>query len=251
MSSTTPQNVVSDHTVSMLMDFEKLKEKVKAQQNKRKTLEGQGEILNATFSMLCLLLEKFLLDKTGELKIKAETEDLKNRILSAEFENSSRAIIVKGLSEGKKSNDGKESKMALKSKFDKVVKTMNLSEQLKIDDIYRILPKETASGGDDYVPPIRVSFTGKLDRGLFMANLSKLKDGEFKNLKIGFDYPKSMLPHFRNLDEKAYAFRKKHLLSKTRIVQKDLTLVLLVKRAGIEEKFKEFDEEFDLSDESS
>ena len=106
--------------------------------------------------------------------------------------------------------------MALKSKFDKVVKTMKLSEQLKIDDIYRILPKETASGGD---------------------------------LKIGFDYPKSMLPLFRNLDEKI--FRKKHLLSKTRIVQKDLTLVLLVKRAGIEEKFKEFDEEFDLSDELS
>ena len=127
----------------MLMEFEKLKEKVNAQQNKRNTLVGQGEILNATFSMLCLLLEKFLLDKTGELKIKAETEDLKNRILSAEFENSSRAIIVKGLSEGKKSNDGKESKMALKSKFDKVVKTMKLSDQLKIDDIYRILPKET------------------------------------------------------------------------------------------------------------
>ena len=82
-----------------------------------------------------------------------------------------------------------------------------------------------------------------------MANLSKLKDGEFKNLKIGFDYPKSMLPLFRNLDEKAYAFRKKHLLSKTRIVQQDLTLVLLVKRNGIEEKFREFDEELDLSNE--
>ena len=105
---------------------------------------------------------------------------MKNRILSTEFENSSRAIIVKGLSEGKKSNDGKESKMALKSKFDKVVKTMKLSDQLKIDDIYRILPKE-ASGGDDYIPPIRVSFIGKLDREIFMANLSKLKDGEFRN----------------------------------------------------------------------
>ena len=85
MSGATPQNVVPDHTVSMLMDFEKLKEKVKAQQNKRKTLEGQGEILNATFSMLCLLLEKFRLGKTGEFKINVETQDLK------------------GLSEGKKS----------------------------------------------------------------------------------------------------------------------------------------------------
>ena len=93
MSSATPQNVAPDSTALMLMEFENLKEKVNAQQNKRNTLVGQGEILNATFSMLCLLLEKFLLDKTGELKIKAETEDLKNRILSAEFENSSRAFL--------------------------------------------------------------------------------------------------------------------------------------------------------------
>ena len=170
--------------------------------------------------------------------------------MSAEFENSSRSIILKGLPVAKKSNNERESKMALKSKFEKIVKSLNLSEQLKIDDIYRILPKE-ASGGDDYIPPIRVSFIGKLDREIFMANLSKLKDGEFRNLnlKIGYDYPKSMLPLFRNLDEKAYAFRKKHLHSKTRIVQKDLTLVLLVRKAGIEEKFKEFDEEMDLSDE--
>ena len=41
---------------------------------------------------------------------------------------------------------------------------------------------------------------------------------------------------------RAYAFRKKHLHSKTKIVPKDLTLVLLVRKAGIEEKFKEFDE---------
>ena len=181
MSSATPQNVAPDSTAVMLMEFEKLKEKVNAQQNKRNTLVGQGEILNATFSMLCLLLEKFLLDKTGELTIKAETEDLKNRILSVEFENSSRAIIVKGVPMEKKSNNEKESKMALKSKFEKILRTMKIKENLKIDDIYRILPKETASGGDDYIPPIRVSFTGKLDRGLFMANLSKLKDGEFRN----------------------------------------------------------------------
>ncbi len=129
MSSATPQNVAPDSTALMLMEFEKLKEKVNAQENKRNTLAGQGEIIKATFSMLCLLLEKFLLNKTDELKIKAETEDMKNRILSAEFENSSRAIIVKGLSEGNKSNNKKESKMALKSKFDKIVKTMKLRKK--------------------------------------------------------------------------------------------------------------------------
>ena len=69
------------------------------------------------------------------------------------------------------------------------------------------------------------------------------------SFQINADFECSAVRIFRNLDEKI--FRKKHLLSKTRIVQKDLTLVLLVKRAGIEEKFKEFDEEFDLSDELS
>ena len=76
MSDPTPQNVAPDCTLAMVMQFEKLKEKVDAQQNKRNTLAGQGEILNATFSMVCLLLEKFLLDKTGELQIKADTKNL-------------------------------------------------------------------------------------------------------------------------------------------------------------------------------
>ena len=132
MSDPTPQNVAPDCTLAMVMQFEKLKEKVDAQQNKRNTLAGQGEILNATFSMVCLLLEKFLLDKTGELQIKADTKNLENRILSAEFENSSRSIILKGLPVTKKSNNERESKMALKSKFEKIVKSLNLSEQLKI-----------------------------------------------------------------------------------------------------------------------
>ena len=238
MANAAAQNVVPNKNATLLLEMGNLKDRVNAYENEKNTMKGLGEIVNATFQLVCLLVEKVLTDKK---EVETETEDLKNRILSVEFENSSRAIIVKGVPMEKKSNNEKESKMALKSKFEKILRTMKIKENLKIDDIYRILPKETASVGEDFIPPIRVSFTGKLDKGLFMANLSKLKDGEFKDIKIGQDYPKVMLPLFRELDEKAYAFRKKYPQSKTRIVQNGLTLVLLVRR-GAEERFEEFDE---------
>ena len=73
-----------------------------------------------------------------------------------------------------------------------------------------------------------------------MSNLSKLKESEFRHIKIGSLYPKSLLPLFQDLDEKAYQFRKKFPGSTTRIVPRDLSLVFIAKKQN-QTKFAEID----------
>ena len=76
-----------------------------------------------------------------------------------------------------------------------------------------------------------------------MANLKKLQNGKFKEIKVGIDVPKELLELHKELDLKAFEFRNKFPGSKTKIAPNKLTLVLLTRKKN-EDKFTEIVEEY-------
>lgn len=116
---------------------------------------------------------------------------------------------------------------------------MKVHDQVRTCDIFRLKPKaKVAYGGKCSFSPVKVRLGSRLDRGLFMANLNKLQNGEFKNIKVGIDVPKELLELHKKLDMQAFEFRNKFPGSKTKIVSNKLTLVLLTRKKN-EENFTE------------
>ena len=76
-----------------------------------------------------------------------------------------------------------------------------------------------------------------------MANLNKLRDSDFRDINVGMDCPKSLQGLFKELDRNGYLFRKKFPRSKARIIAKNGTLILQVKKQS-ETNFSNFDEGF-------
>ena len=160
-----------------------------------------------------------------------QNEELKNRVLDFEIAESKKAVIIKGLPLS--ANDkGIETKVALKNKFDKVLNVMGIRKDVKIDSIFRFRAKDENGAGFQRsvkVLPIRVAFCSNWDKDLFMANIKKLNDGEFKKLSIGLDVPKILLKCFRTLDQEGYQFRKDNEGASYYITFKKRGLILLGK----------------------
>ena len=150
--------VTDPEDLALLQNMDELKEKVRANETAKATLKGQGEILSATFEMVCCLMERILKNKNFQdqiVELKSENESLKKQLLTNEFDSCSRAVLIKGIE--KRTRNGKESKMILKNSVTKVLKVMKIDTQVKIDDVFRIVKSDEASTrNDDYIPPIEL-----------------------------------------------------------------------------------------------
>ena len=117
-----------------------------------------------------------------------------------------------------------EKLVELKNNFDSVLETMGISVYL--DDIYRFTKKDLETGAKkDGISPVRVQFVSSLDKELFMANLGSLKHSPFRNLSIGVDVPKCLLPKFYELDTIGFNFRKQNPGGRTKIGFKNGDLI--------------------------
>ena len=215
-------------------------------ENKRSTVV-QTDIVNASFRILMKIYPQFMEMKSygKDLNdLKNENKELKNRILEIEIEKSSECVIIKNLPPKKTKNKENETQVELKENFQQILKEMKVQDQIRTCDIFRLKPKAKAAyGGKCSFSPVKVRLGSRLDRGLFMANLKKLQNGEFKEIKVGIDVPKELLELHKELDLKAFEFRNKFPGSKTKIAPNKLTLVLLTRKKN-EDKFTEIVEEY-------
>ena len=225
-------------------EMEVLREKVESKDNKRVGTAQQADIVNASFRILCQIFPQFTeMKKYGKQIHDLETKNanLQARVTEMELEKSSKAVIIKNLPSTSESETERESQMNLKGNFERVLKFLKVDSEIKICDIFRIKPKGSANNNQSY--PIRVEFGSKLQKGLLMANLSKLRDSDFRDINVGMDCPKSLQGLFKELDRNGYLFRKKFPRSKARIIAKNGTLILQVKKQS-ETNFSNFDEGF-------
>ena len=94
------QTVTDPDDLVLIQNMSELKEKVKANESAKATLKGQGEILSATFEMVCCMMERILKNKNFQDQIselKSENESLKKQLLTNEFDSCSRAVLIKGI----------------------------------------------------------------------------------------------------------------------------------------------------------
>ena len=197
--------------------------------NTKQTIELQNDMVNATFKMVCMILPKMeLLDNQQETisELKEENTALQKRVTELELERSSKAVIVKNLAPKKGAK--KETQILLKENFERVLKKMDIDNEVKVCNIYRLKSKDESRKSE--TDPIRVEFTSPVERGLFFAKLKKLKGSIFKDLQVGIDVPKHLMKSYKSLDETAFNFRKKYENSKTRIVTQKGSLILLAKK---------------------
>ena len=197
--------------------------------NTKQTIELQNDMVNATFKMVCMILPKMeLLANQQETisELKEENTALQKRVTELELERSSKAVIVKNLAPKKGAK--KETQILLKENFERVLKKMDIDNEVKVCNIYRLKSKDESRKSE--TDPIRVEFTSPVERGLFFAKLKKLKGSIFKDLQVGIDVPKHLMKSYKSLDETAFNFRKKYENSKTRIVTQKGSLILLAKK---------------------
>ena len=197
--------------------------------NTKQTIELQNDMVNATFKMVCMILPKMeLLANQQETisELKEENSALQKRVTELELERSSKAVIVKNLAPKKGAK--KETQILLKENFERVLKKMDIDNEVKVCNIYRLKSKDESRKSE--TDPIRVEFTSPVERGLFFAKLKKLKGSIFKDLQVGIDVPKHLMKSYKSLDETAFNFRKKYENSKTRIVTQKGSLILLAKK---------------------
>ena len=197
--------------------------------NTKQTIELQNDMVNATFKMVCMILPKMeLLDNQQETisELKEENTALQKRVTELELERSSKAVIVKNLAPKKGAK--KETQILLKENFERVLKKLDIDNEVKVCNIYRLKSKDESRKSE--TDPIRVEFTSPVERGLFFAKLKKLKGSIFKDLQVGIDVPKHLMKSYKSLDETAFNFRKKYENSKTRIVTQKGSLILLAKK---------------------
>ena len=197
--------------------------------NTKQTIELQNDMVNATFKMVCMILPKMeLLANQQETisELKEENTALQKRVTELELERSSKAVIVKNLAPKKGAK--KETQILLKENFERVLKKLDIDNEVKVCNIYRLKSKDESRKSE--TDPIRVEFTSPVERGLFFAKLKKLKGSIFKDLQVGIDVPKHLMKSYKSLDETAFNFRKKYENSKTRIVTQKGSLILLAKK---------------------
>lgn len=234
------ENMIVDKTPDeeIAEEIESLKQKV-GSKDKRIGTAQQQDISNTSFKILVSIWEK--VQQMGKFekeikKLKAENDDLKKRVLSCEMEKADKAIIVKNFPRHFKKNE-RETPFNLGKDFTRVLKHMNAEDSCGIANIYRIRSKtENGYSGQATDDPVRVEFYSKLEKGCFMSQLKKIKNSEFSGMKIGIDVPKMLQPVFNQLNQKSWNFRQANPNSKTRIVPRNLSYALIVKKEN-EPKF--------------
>ena len=107
---------------------------------------------------------------------------------------------------------------------------MKVDQQVKIHNIYRLKSKDENPISE--TEPVRVEFGSTLQKGLFFANIKKLKNSDFNGITVSLDVPKSLQKLYRQLDRMGYDFRQRNKKSKVRIIAKRGTLICLVKKDG-------------------
>ena len=210
--------------------------------NTKQTIELQNDMVNATFKMVCMILPKMeLLDNQQETisELKEENTALQKRVTELELERSSKAVIVKNLAPKKGAK--KETQILLKENFERVLKKMDIDNEVKVCNIYRLKSKDESRKSE--TDPIRAEFTSTIERGLFFAKLKKLKGSIYKDLQVGIDVPKTLMKSYKQLDETAFNFRKRYENSKTRIVTQKGSLMLLGKKES-DSHFSLIEDEF-------
>ena len=88
----------------------------------------------------------------------------------------------------------------MKKNVDFILERMGIKNQIKLDDILRFKQndKGTASvaapgNKSNQSPPVKITFCGIIDKNVFLANLGKLKNTDFGDIKIGIDIPMCLL----------------------------------------------------------
>jgi hypothetical protein len=239
----TKSKMSDQNDKNLMAEMAELREKVESKDKKRVGTAQQADIVNASFRILCQILPQFNEMKKYAKQIndlETENANLQKRVTEFEIEKSSKAVIIKNLPPALDSNAGRENQMNLKGNFDRVLTFLKVDSEIKICDIFRIKPKGSADNTRNY--PVRVEFGSKIQKGLLMANLHKLRDSDFRDINVGMDCPKILQGLFKELDRKGYQFRMKFPRSKSRIIAKNGTLFLQVKKQS-EMNFSNFDDD--------
>lgn len=247
MTADTIENMVEDKTTDeeLTEEIELLRQKV-GSKDKRVGTAQQQDISNTSFKILVSIWEKVqsIGDNMGKLaseiqELKTENNDLKKRVLSYEMEKADKAIIVKNFPRHFKKNE-RETPFNLAKDFTRVLQHMNVEDSAGIANIYRIKSKtENGYSGQGTDDPVRVEFYSKLEKGCFMSQLKKIRNSEFSGMKVGIDVPKILQPVFNQLNQKSWNFRQANPNSKTRIVPRNLSYALIVKKEN-EPKFHDY-----------
>ena len=189
--------------------------------------------------MILPKMELFAHQQETISELKEENTALQKRVTELELERSSKAVIVKNLAPKKGAK--KETQILLKENFERVLKKMDIDNEVKVCNIYRLKSKDESRKSE--TDPIRAEFTSTIERGLFFAKLKKLKGSIYKDLQVGIDVPKTLMKSYKQLDETAFNFRKKYENSKTRIVTQKGSLMLLGKKES-DSHFSLIEDEF-------
>ena len=159
--------------------------------------------------------------KSENLKMKSENVALKSRITDLELLNSEKCLIIKNL-KPKLGRNGFENQLNLKNNFNGILNRMEID--IYLDNIFRFQKKEENSTSGD-CPLVKIFFVSILDKKLFLANLGKLKNSDYKDIVVVPDIPRSLLPAFFELDSFAYNWRREND-GHTRVGFKNQGLVL-------------------------
>ena len=248
-SSTMSLSKDEEHD-KMVADMEELKQKI---ESKRKGTVPESEISQATFRMVHSLVGlkedlRSMVKEIAEIKTEVNNgnsrmDEMERSIMQVELDQAGSAVVVRNIPPFLTDPDARETQKDLKENFEQILRQMDIYDEIKINDIYRLKSNKKldnneakAHHGKGLFEPVKVCFSGRCDRNLFTANLKKLKNTRFNQISIGPDIPKSLMTQYRDLDEKGYEFRKQNPGSRSIILTQSVDFVLKGKKKG-ETKF--------------
>ena len=191
-----------------LMDMLELDKKMKEKSVKDITQEDTNAMQQKTFTFLCSILPKVLesLANTNELKkqvgqlkkeyielkkehteLEKDHTELKKEVLSQQIRLSAKSVIIRHLPQIK---PGKESQFELKNQFENVLRELEISQSVVVNDIFRLKSNPGSVVKSQFLPT-KVEFSNKFHKGLFMSSLKHLKS--YKNIQVCSDTPKLLI----------------------------------------------------------